>query len=62
MTTFKRLFKSDAFEVIHASATALHQVGPSAKPPCVNLMCRAWCDAHQQPQVATVEPRLRIKD
>jgi putative transcriptional regulator len=27
MTTSKRLFKSDAFEAIHASASALHQVG-----------------------------------
>jgi putative transcriptional regulator len=31
MTTSKRLFKSDAFEAIHASATALHQVGAISK-------------------------------
>lgn len=31
MTTMKRKFKSDAFEAIHASAAALHQVGAIGK-------------------------------
>lgn len=36
MTTMKRKFKSDAFEAIHASAAALHQVGAIVTPPLID--------------------------
>jgi putative transcriptional regulator len=62
MTTSKRLFKSDAFEAIHASATALHQVGAISKATLreFDVSCLAMPTSIEPEQIKYIREQAHV--